>query len=98
MFDETDCLFGLPDVWVWMCGEDPGEIIVGLGVVWVELKCKTIVGQGLVDFALGEKNVAEVAVSNPGVRVFSEGVLPEGFRIFVDGAVVPGKNRERNKK
>jgi len=98
VFDQTNGIFGLSYVGVGMRGEDPGEIIVGLGVVWIELNGKTIVGESLVDFALGEENVAEVAVSNPGVGVFSEGVLPEGSGIFVDGAVVPGKGCECNEE
>ncbi len=97
MFDETNGLFGLSYVGVWMCGECPGEIVISLGVVGVELECEAVMRYSLVNFALGEEEVAEVAVSNPGVGVFLEGVEPEGFRVFVNSALLPGEGCEGNK-
>lgn len=96
MFDETNGLFGLSYVGVWMSGEGPGEIVISLGVVGVELEGEAVMRYSLVNFALGEEDVAEVAVSNPGVGVFLEGVEPEGFRVFVDVALLPGESGEYN--
>ena len=96
MFDETNGLFGLSYVRVWMCGERPGEIVISLGVIGVELECEAVMSYSLVNFALGEEDVAEVAVSNPGVGVFLEGVEPEGFGVFVDVALLPGDGCEGN--